>query len=91
MTVTSAASKPVGQTTYAWGSVHGGSTGDAVQVQTWIGGRWVTSQAGVLHARGGYLLPLTYGINTPGTYRYRVVSVTDGGVQVSKEFTLTRV
>lgn len=91
VTVTSVGTKPVGQTTFAWGSVREGSAGDQVQVQARVDGRWVTSRAGVLDTNGGYLLQLTYGMNTPGNYRYRVVSVTDSGVQVSREFTLTRV
>src|SRR5690606_19941622 len=39
---------------------------------------------------GNFVIPLTYGINTPGTYRWRVRTWTPGATAFSGEFTLRR-
>lgn len=68
----SAGRAPVGRTANVWGSadVEGATR---VWTEVHIEGRgWVRSQQGTTNAQGGYVLPLTYGKDTAGTYRFRV-------------------
>lgn len=89
-TVSSAGSKPVGQATNSWGTFQGGN-----QIPVWTevyrGGVWAKSQERTTTSWGSYVIPLTYGSNTAGTYRYRVAGLyPDGTVLRTREFTLTR-
>lgn len=90
VTSTSVGTKQVGQPTYVWGTVSGTREGLAVSTQAWVNGAWSTSQRGVTTANGGYVLPLTYGISTPGSYRFRVVATVDGKQVEGQPFTLVR-
>lgn len=91
LTASSAGTKATGATTYAWGTIT--STPD-VPVRTQVqlaDGRWVTSQRSTTQDSGWYQIELTYGKNTPGTYRWRVVANhPEVGTMISNEFTLTR-
>lgn len=80
--------KPVGQRTYAWGRTSPGAV-VATQVQL-EDGRWSTSQKSTASASGAYKIPLTYGWNRVGRYRWRVVANAGGAWVVSEPFTLTR-
>lgn len=91
LTASSAGTKATGATTYAWGTIT--STPD-VPVRTQVqlaDGRWVTSQRSTTQDSGWYQIELTYGKNTPGTYRWRVVADhPEVGTMISNEFTLVR-
>lgn len=89
VTANTAGTKPVGQTTYVWGSATN-AAGARVTLQAVVNRAWSTSQIGTVAANGTYRLPLTYGITTPGTYTFRVVVTTPYGSFVSSQFTLTR-
>ncbi|SDL10946.1 hypothetical protein [Tessaracoccus oleiagri] len=88
--VSSAGERHVGVTSYAWGG-----TSDPGSVQTWteveVGGDWSVSQITTPDASGGYVLPLTYGTNTAGTYTFRVGSRHESGaVAYSDPFDFVR-
>ena len=90
VTAYSAGTKPVGQVTNTWGTVAG-----APGVRVWTevdlgGGRWSTSQISTTSQTGSFVIPLTYGATTPGTYRWRVAAQAPEGVVRSAVFTLTR-
>lgn len=90
VTATSAGTKPVGHTTYVWGSASALPEA-TVWTQVWVNDGWSTSQVGTTSTSGSYTLPLTYGASTPGVYRWRVgVATPDGGAVYSEEFTLAR-
>lgn len=83
--------KPVSETTFVWGNAYGAAPGDKIVTQVRLNGTWVQSQArSVKTSTGYYEIPLTYGYDTAGSYRFRVVAVTRTGYLVSDEFTLTR-
>lgn len=89
-TVASAGTKPIGQTTYTWGRFDGGA-GIKVWTEVYVSGSWALSQVRQADANGYYSVPLTYGANVAGNYRFRVAGrYPDGTVARSKEFTLTR-
>lgn len=85
----SAGTKLVGLTTSAWGRVSGAPNA-SVWTEVYISGRWSRSQTSRADSTGWYTIPLTYGINTPGTYQYRVGASTAVGTVYSPTFTLTR-
>ena len=73
-----AGSRPVGMATNAWGNA--GLPGAPVAVQVLLpDGRWSTSQMGTSRANGTFVIPLTYGANTAGTYQFRVLVQTSDG------------
>ncbi len=88
VTASSAGSKTVGETTYAWGTASGFGTPVTVSTQVLINGAWSTSQKTT--TSGYYTLPLTYGANTPGTYTFRVVATNGSKTATSPNFTLKR-
>lgn len=92
ITAASAGAKLVGDVTYTWGQV---TTDSAVPVWTEVyipGSGWSRSQQATSSPGGAYSIQLTYGANTPGTYRWRVgVRHTSGQVEYSAEFALRRV
>ena len=90
LTAATAGRKPVGQTTYAWGKADT-SKPLTVWTEVWIGNRWSRSQTTTTDTNGRYTLPLTYGANTPGTYKYRVAAKYPYGVLRSDEVTIQRV
>lgn len=85
----SSGSKPVGMTTFTWGSLPGAANA-SVFTQVNLGGAWSTSQVGRTSSTGGFTLPLTYGANVPGTSTWRVGVRSASGTLYSKPFTLTR-
>lgn len=85
-----ASTKKVGQPAYVWGTISGTRAGLPVSTQAWVNGAWSTSQRGVTTANGGYVLALTYGNSTPGSYRFRVVATVDGKQVEGQPFTLVR-
>lgn len=87
--VGSAGSKPVGQTTYTWGTMPSAAN-RTVWTQVLLNGSWASSQARTADASGYFAIPLTYGTNTVGRYTYRVAASTARGVVYSQPFTLTR-
>ena len=89
MSASSVGSKPVGQTTYVWGSTSGFQHQEVtVSTQVLINGSWSTSQQ--ITSDGHYSLPLTYGVNQEGTYTYRVVATDGATTATSDTFTLER-
>lgn len=91
MSVNHVASKPVGQPTFVWGTVHGLTGGERIVVQGLVNGQWSNSQQGTVKPGGGYVLPLTYGINSTGKTTYRVVAVkSGGGYVISQTFSVNR-
>lgn len=80
----------VGRTANAWGTVDGQAT---VSTQVYLPGKgWVTSQTGRTDADGWFVLPLTYGANTPGEYRWRIaVDHAHGEREYTREFVQKRV
>lgn len=86
----SAGSKLVGQSTNTWGS-----TTNAPNAEVWtevqVGGRWSRSQVRTTASDGSFVIPLTYGANSPGTYTWRVGVRTAAGTTFSDPFTLERV
>lgn len=88
-TASSASTKPIGQATNTWGRFDT-NTAMSVWTEVWNGSRWSRSQTRTTTASGGYVIPLTYGTNTPGTYRFRVAGQYPEGVIRTQEFTLTR-
>lgn len=84
-----AGTKPVGVETYIWGTATG-APNRPVSVQVLVNNAWSTSQSGTTSSTGSYVLPLTYGRDTPGTLSFRVVVETSSGYGVSPTVTLTR-
>lgn len=84
-----AGTKPVNQVTNTWGTVRGYGGGQ-VWTQVLVGGAWSTSQTRTASGSGYFVIPLTYGSSTPGTYTFRVVAATPVGLAHSPSFTLTR-
>ena len=67
----SAGSKYIGQGTNTWGTAPG-QANRPVWTEVLLGSRWSMSQRGTTRSDGSFVLPLTYGINTTGTWKYRV-------------------
>lgn len=89
-TASSAGSAPSGQTANAWGTFVGGN-GISVWTEVWTPGGWSTSATGRTKSDGSYVLPLTYGQNSAGSYKFRVAGrYPDGTVVRSGEFTFQR-
>lgn len=89
-TASSAGSKPVGQASNVWGMVDGGG-GSRVWTEVWTGSQWSKSQERRADVTGYYVIPLTYGMNTPGIYRYRVAAeLWSGEIVRSNEFQFRR-
>ena len=88
---TSAGQAPAGRDANVWGSTDsavGGAVWTEVQRPD---GTWAVSQRGSVNAENGYVLPLTYGWNAEGTYRWRVGASYDGiGTVYSQEFSFIR-
>lgn len=86
-----AGSALVGQGANVWGTVTGGKEGGRATVQVLINGSWYNSRQTILKDGGGYVLPLTYGMDHAGTHAYRVVAEGHaGGWIVSDPFSFTR-
>lgn len=86
----SAGSRPVGTASSAWGSF---DTHQAVNAWTEVrvNGNWSRSQTARTDSSGGYVIPLTYGSDSPGTHTFRVRGqYSDGSIATSREFTLQR-
>ncbi len=91
VTATTAGTKIVTTPTQVWGTA-AGAPGRPVRVEALVTGRWSVSRTGTTSGTGSYALPLTYGMNTPGTYTYRVgVTLSTGVMVYSGAVTLTRV
>lgn len=90
-TATSAESAPAGRTANVWGTI-AGNPNVAVWTEVQLpDGRWVRSNVGTTDDAGGYVLELTYGKHTPGSYRWRVGSQYEGiGTLHSEPITLQR-
>lgn len=85
ISIQTAGSKPINQTTYAWGTVHGGA-GITACTQVLLSSGWTTSQCATTTSSGSYAIPLTYGSSTAGTYTFRVAA----GGKLSPNATLKR-
>ena len=82
----------VGTTANAWGRVEGMPWAEVWTEVLLENGRWSRSQTRKSNAGGGYVIPLSYGVNTPGTYKYRVaVRSLDGTILRSKSHNVVRV
>ena len=71
-TISADKSSLVGAKAKAWGVIDGASSAEVWTEVRLDSRRWVRSRTSTTDARGKYSLALTYGANTPGTYRYRV-------------------
>ncbi|SDL11319.1 hypothetical protein [Tessaracoccus oleiagri] len=72
-TVYSAGWKLIGEATNTWGRFDGShATNEPVWTEFLVDGRWSKSQESTTSGTGSYVLPLTYGANTPGEYVFRV-------------------
>lgn len=91
ITVNHSMTKPVGEHTYAWGTVYGARPGDRVVTQVLVDGQWQQSRSGTVDEAHGYVLPLSYGRDRVGTHTFRIVAATATGLLVSEDFTLQRV
>lgn len=89
VTAASAGTKPVGQTTYTWGTA-AGAPNATVWTEVLLDSGWSRSQVRTTNDAGGFTIPLTYGSTTVGTYRWRVAVATADGTFRSNEFTLQR-
>ncbi len=88
---TTAGVKPLGQTTYAWGSID-----VYVPTEVWTevrlpNGRWSRSQTRSTDSSGAYTIPLTYGARTRGVQTFRVGAVIEGRRSTSAPVRLRRV
>lgn len=81
--------KPVNQVTNTWGTVSG-YAGGQVRTQVLLSTGWSTSQVRTTDSNGYFVIPLTYGSSTPGTYTFRVAASTPLGTVYSNQFTLER-
>lgn len=91
VTAATAGTKIVSQGTSVWGTAQG-APNRPVRVEVLVGARWAVSQTGTTSATGSYVLPLTYGANTVGTYTYRVgATLATGTIVYSPSVTLRRV
>lgn len=88
--VNSAGTKKINEVTNMWGTVPTAANRRA-WTEVYLNGRWVQSQVRTANANGYVVIPLTYGSNVPGTYRFRAVFNTPYGNVISEPFTLTRV
>lgn len=81
---------PTGREANVWGTVDGSAK---VSTQVYVPGRgWSTSQVAETDANGWFAIPLTYGANSAGEYRWRVVVEHEHGErEFLREFTQTRV
>lgn len=77
VSIATAGVRPVGAATNAWGSTGVPNAEVFTEVQL-SDGSWSRSQTSTTNASGGYVLPLTYGVNAVGSYTFRV-GVVDGG------------
>ena len=79
----------VGQPANVWGKAEPGSI---VRSQVEIApGKWSTSQVTTANNKGQYVIPLTYGRNNPGTYRWRVrATKPDNSVEFTKPYAQPR-
>ena len=74
ITAQTAGTKAVSATTNVWGVASGAPAGTRICDQVLLSSGWSTSQCSTTTATGYYQIPLTYGINTPGTYTFRVTA-----------------
>lgn len=90
-TASAATTKLVGQLGYTWGSFR---TSGAITAWTevLVGKTWSRSQSVKTDKTGYYVIPLTYGVNGAGKYRFRVrAQLSSGTIGATQEFTVTRV
>lgn len=89
VTASTAGEKDVGDEANVWGKVNG-HTGDEVWTEVFINNAWSRSQSGTTDETGAYSLPLTYGLQAPGVYTFRVGAKTPGGSVYSPQVMLKR-
>lgn len=78
------------QPTFMWGTFPG-KAGTKVWSEVQLAsGSWSRSQVATTRAGGKFTIPLTYGANSVGTYRWRVAGVFQGRVVRSQPVTLKR-
>lgn len=58
--------------------------------QAYVGGQWVRVSTAATTATGQFTVPLSYGISTPGTYRYRLGTTFGGRTVYTGEFNVVR-
>ena len=89
-TASSASSKEVGETTYAWGLFPGGS-GIEVWSEAMTSNGWSVSQRARTNTNGSFTIPLTYGANTVGTHTFRIGGrYPDGSTVYTNQISLKR-
>lgn len=90
-TAASAGVKVVNLTTYVWGKFDV-SVPTAVWTEVQTASGWSRSQTATTNSNGSYTIPLTYGANTPGVYRWRVAGDIDSKTVLrTPEFSFRRV
>lgn len=90
VTAATAGSKTVGHNTNVWGTAGSGAANRTAVVQVRYGSGWATVFTGRTSGSGSYTLPLAYGVETLGTFTYRVGVSTVVGWRYSPSVTLTR-
>lgn len=91
-TATSAGSATIGAGANVWGSFDVTEPIEAWTEALLPSGKWSRSQTRTTTDTGGYVIPLTYGANSPGDQQFRVGgAMPDGTVAYSEPFTFTRI
>lgn len=91
VTINSARYKQVGQISNIWGSATGYTGEVTVTSQVFHNGGWSNSQSRTVKSGEMYTIPLTYGKDSAGYYRWRVVSHQNNtNYAVSEEITFYR-
>lgn len=86
----SAGEKVVGAVSNAWGTFDV-TEPITVWTEALVNGNWSRSQTRTTDSAGSFVIPLTYGINTPGTHTFRVRGqYPDGTIATSNTLTLER-
>lgn len=80
----------VGQASNVWGTASG-APNSRVFTQVQRNGAWSTSQTTTTDGSGGYVLPLTYGMDDAGTTTWRVGVDGPSGRTYSETFTVERI
>lgn len=88
-TMDNAGTKTVGFVSNVWGTLPKGAT--TAWTEVWTGKAWSRSQIRTANANGFVAIPLTYGMTTPGIYRYRVGTEVNGTRRYTEEFEFERV
>lgn len=80
----------VGQLTTARGRTYPMKSGLTGFAQVWYGTKWATISWAETNSLGDFTAPLSYGVTTPGTYKFRLGVIVNGTRYYTKAWTVTR-